>query len=161
MLNWVGKKTILNPKLKSKFSATLFAAWISNISHVLSSYCIWKWWMVSFCGTYYYWLSISYFFLLRVFRYFLFFLFFPSCFVSSLTGWGIEVRLEILKIKQWSYSYRFLSGVSRGELLQLHLVINVTCLVEPTEPGSVWKILVTSYLQLPVRITCCRVSPWK
>ena len=33
----------------------------------------------------------------------------------------------------------FLSGVSMGELLQLHLVINVTRLVEPTEPGSVWE----------------------
>ena len=31
----------------------------------------------------------------------------------------------------------FLSGVSRGELLQLYLVINVTRMVEPTEPGSV------------------------
>ena len=26
-----------------------------------------------------------------------------------------------------------------GELLQLHLVINVTGLVEPAEPGSVWE----------------------
>ena len=33
----------------------------------------------------------------------------------------------------------FLSGVSMSELLHLHLVINVTRLVEPTEPGSVWK----------------------
>ena len=33
----------------------------------------------------------------------------------------------------------FLSGVSRGELLQLHLLINVTGLVELTEPGSVWE----------------------
>ena len=32
----------------------------------------------------------------------------------------------------------FLSGVSRGELLQLYLVINVTRMVEPTEPGPVW-----------------------
>ena len=32
----------------------------------------------------------------------------------------------------------FLNGVSMGELLQLHLAINVTGLVEPTEPGSVW-----------------------
>ena len=31
--------------------------------------------------------------------------------------------------------------VSRGELLQLYLVINVTGLVEPTEPGSVWEKL--------------------
>ena len=33
----------------------------------------------------------------------------------------------------------FLSGVSRGELLQPYLVINVSGLVEPTEPGSVWE----------------------
>ena len=33
----------------------------------------------------------------------------------------------------------FLIGVSRGELLQLYLVINVTGLVEPTGPGSVWE----------------------
>ena len=32
----------------------------------------------------------------------------------------------------------FLSGVSRGELLQLYLVINVTRMAEPTEPGPVW-----------------------
>ena len=34
---------------------------------------------------------------------------------------------------------RFLRGVSSGELLQPYLVINVTGLVEPTEPGSVWE----------------------
>ena len=34
---------------------------------------------------------------------------------------------------------RFLRGVSRGELLQPYLVINVTGLVEPTESGSVWE----------------------
>ena len=32
---------------------------------------------------------------------------------------------------------RFLRGVSKGELLQFYLVINVTGLVEPPEPGSV------------------------
>ena len=35
--------------------------------------------------------------------------------------------------------YRLLSGVLRGELLQPYFVINVTGLVEPTEPGSVWE----------------------
>ena len=34
---------------------------------------------------------------------------------------------------------RFPSGISRGELLQPYLVINVTGLAEPTEPGSVWE----------------------
>ena len=43
----------------------------------------------------------------------------------------------------------FLSGVSMGELLQLHLVINVTRLVEPTEPGSVWE-----KFQLHLTSTC-------
>ena len=33
----------------------------------------------------------------------------------------------------------FLSGISRGELLQLHLAINIIGLVEPNEPGSVWE----------------------
>ena len=116
--------------MKSKFSATLFAVWISKISHVLSFYCIWKWWMVSLCdGTYNYWLSITYFILLCVFHFFLFFYFFLSFFISSFTCWGIEVSLEILKIKQSSWC----------ELLELYLVTNVTGFVEPTKPGSVWE----------------------
>ena len=54
---------------------------------------------------------------------------------------------------------RFLSGVSRRELLHLYLVINVTGSVEQTQPGLVWKrFLVTSYLHLPLRTSCCRVS---
>ena len=65
--------TNLVVKLKSKFSAALFVNWISKISHVLSFFCIW---MVSFRRTYCYWLSITYFILLRVFRFFLFFSFF-------------------------------------------------------------------------------------
>ena len=32
---------------------------------------------------------------------------------------------------------RFLSGVSKGELLQLYLIINLPGLDEPTKPGSV------------------------
>ena len=92
--------TNLVVQLKSKFSAALFVNWISKISHVLSFFCIW---MVSFRRTYCYWLSITYFILLRVFRFFLFFFFFLSFFVSCITCWGIEVSLVILKIKQWSY----------------------------------------------------------
>ena len=34
---------------------------------------------------------------------------------------------------------RLLKGVSWGEMLQLYLVINLTDLVEPNEPGSVWE----------------------
>ena len=145
--------------MKSNFSGSLFAVWISKIFHVLSFYCIWKWWchfmipvaigsqsLISFyCVCF---VSIYFFFFFLVF------------FVSSITCWGIELSLEMLKIRWWNCSY-VPSGVLRGELLQLYLVINVTGLVEPTEPGLVWKILVTSYLQLPVRITCCRVSRWK
>ena len=89
-------------KLKSKFSATLFGNWISKICVVLSVYCIWKQWMVSFRRTYCYWLSITYLILLRVFRFLLFFFFFLSLFVSSITCWGIQVSLAILKKKHWS-----------------------------------------------------------
>ena len=63
----------------------------------------------------------------------------------------------ILKIKR-GVALRFLIGNSRGELLHPYFVINVTGFVEPTEPG-LGKILVTSCLHLPLRITCCRVSP--
>ena len=34
---------------------------------------------------------------------------------------------------------QLLNGVSKGELQQIYLLINVTGLVEPTEPGSVWE----------------------
>ena len=55
---------------------------------------------------------------------------------------------------------RFLTVVSRGEFLQLHLAINGSGLVEPIEPGSVWeKVLAISYLYFPLRIACYRVSP--
>ena len=40
----------------------------------------------------------------------------------------------ILKIKQWSCSKLKFQGVK-----QHYLAINVTGLVEPTEPGSVWE----------------------
>ena len=46
-------------------------------------------------------LALTYFVLLRVLRFILFF-FFLRFFVSSGTCWGIEVSLVILKIKQWS-----------------------------------------------------------
>ena len=42
----------------------------------------------------------------------------------------------ILKLKQWS-CLRFLSDVTKGELVQLYLVIDVTFLIEPAEP--VWE----------------------
>ena len=45
-------------------------------------------------------------------------------------------RLAILK-KGIGVVPGLLSGVSSDDLLQLHLLINVTGLVEPTEPGSV------------------------
>ena len=39
--------------------------------------------------------------------------------------------------KYYETDCRFSNRVSRGEFLQLYLLINVTHLVEPTEPGSV------------------------
>ena len=32
-----------------------------------------------------------------------------------------------------------ISGISMGELIKLHFAINVTRVVQQTEPGSVWK----------------------
>ena len=82
-------------------------------------------------------LRITYFVLLRLFCFFLFFLFFLVFLVSLLP----EVLREVWRYLKYSSGVvsRFLSGASRGELLQLHLLINVTGLVEPTEPGSVWE----------------------
>ena len=56
----------------------------------------------------------------------------------SITSWSIEVSLVILKLKQWS-CLRFLSDITKGDLVQLYLVIDVTCLIEPTEPVLVWE----------------------
>ena len=39
--------------------------------------------------------------------------------------------VSCFQVPRWSF---------KGELLYLHLAINVTGLVEPTEPGSVWEI---------------------
>ena len=33
-------------------------------------------------------------------------------------------------------------------------------MVEPTEPGSVWENFYLHLTSWPLRITCCRVSPW-
>ena len=123
------RKYFVNPKNEIEVFSYIICS--LEISHVLSFYCIWKRWMVSFRRTY--WLSTTCFILLRVFRFFLFF----SCFLSFfcdfyylLMYWG--------KFSS-GVAPRFLGGVSRSELLQLYLVINVTGLVEPTEPGSVWE----------------------
>ena len=96
------RKYFVNPKTEIEvfnYIICRLAAWISKISHMLSSYCIYKRWMTLFRGTC--WLSITYFILLHVFHFFFFFL---SFFVSSITWWGIEASLAILKIKQWSCS---------------------------------------------------------
>ena len=79
--------------------------------------------MVPFRRTYCYWLVCF------VSFYFFFFL--------LLT----EVLREVWRYLKYSSGVapRFASGVSGGELLQLHLVINVTGLVEPAEPGSFWE----------------------
>ena len=66
-----------------------------ELSHELSLYCIWQQWMASFCGTY--WL------LLRVFHFFLFFSFF--LFVCVFYYFLVfKLSLSILKIKQYSCS---------------------------------------------------------
>ena len=65
------RKYFVNPKNEIEVFSYIIYSLISKISHVLSFYCICKRWMVSFRGTY--WLSITYFILLRVFRFFLFF----------------------------------------------------------------------------------------
>ena len=59
-----------------------------EISHKLSLYCIWERWMVSFRGTY--WLSSTYFILLRVFRFFLFLSFFFLIFLWILLLFSLE-----------------------------------------------------------------------
>ena len=63
------------------------------------------------------------------FRFFLYLPFFLIFFLWILLLFGFEVNLSILKTKQWSCP-RFLSGVSRGELLQPFLVINLPGLVQ-------------------------------
>ena len=147
--------------MKWKFSATLFAVWISkNISCTYTLFLLHMKTMndVFACAVGSPSL-ISFYCVCFVSSYFL--LFVLSFSVSSIACWGIAVSLGILKINQ-RIVLRFPRGVSRGELLQLHLVIYVSGLVEPTEPGrfSLGNILVTSLLPLPLRITCCRVSPW-
>ena len=79
---------------------------------------------------------ISFYLVYFVFSYY--FSFFAYFFVSFITCWGIEESWRYLK---WSSGVvpRIFSGVSRGDLLQLYLIINVTGLVEPTEQGSVWE----------------------
>ena len=96
------RKYFVNPKIEIYVLSYIICSLAFKISHAPSFDCIWKWWMVSFRGTY--WLSIIYFFLLCVF------LFFFSFFLSFLRVllllivWGIEVSLAILKIKQRSCS---------------------------------------------------------
>ena len=66
------RKCFVNPKIEIEVFSYIICS--LEISHVLSFYCIWKRWMVSFRRTY--WLSTTCFILLRVFRFFLFFLVF-------------------------------------------------------------------------------------
>ena len=101
-------------KLKLKFSATLFAVWISNISHVFSFYCIWKRWMVSFRGIY--WRPITYFILLRMFRFFLFFflVFFWVLLLAEVFRWV------------WGYLKKAVE-FSLSHLLKISLKENLIC----------------------------------
>ena len=66
------RKYFVNPKIVIEvFSYIIYSLVFKKIPHVLSFYCIWKRWMVSFRGRY--WLSITYLILLRVFCFVLFF----------------------------------------------------------------------------------------
>ena len=119
----------VNPKIENEVSVqiTSFVVWISEIFHsslviacendercyfvacigsptLISIYCLC---FVSFC----------------------LFLFFLIFYVDSTTCQSIKASLVILKIKQWSCS-QILGGVSRGELFQSYLVINVTVFVQ-------------------------------
>ena len=97
------RKYFINPKIEIEFFSFIICSFdFKSILCTLSFCCIWERWMLSFRGTY--WLSITYFILLPVFCFFLLFSFFLRFFVSSISCWGIEVSLEILKIKQWSCS---------------------------------------------------------
>ena len=79
------RKTFLNPKIKFEvFSYIICCLDFKNISFSLILLHM-KRWMVSFRGTYCYWLSIIYFILLCVLRFFLIFCFFLRFFVSSIT----------------------------------------------------------------------------
>ena len=97
------RKYFVNPKIEIKvlcyitcsldfknISCTLFSLHMKTMNGVVSSYIL----LLAFIGDV---------ILLRVFRFFLLF-FFLSFFVSSITCWGIEVSLVMLKIKQWSCS---------------------------------------------------------
>ena len=97
--------------------------------------------------------------LLCVFRFFLIFSFFFLClFVSSITYSGIEVSLAIFKIKQWSCS-QVPKWSFKGRVITASFSNSCNC------PGwanwsrfSLGKILGTSYVHFPLRITCCLQS---
>ena len=70
--------------------------------------------------------------------------------VESTTCWGSAKSLSILLISSGVVP-RFISGVLRGGFFQPYLVINLTGLIK------FGKIRFTSYLHLPLRITCFKV----
>ena len=159
MQSWVGQKIIFKIlKLKSKFSTTLFANWISEISHVLSFFSIWKQWMVSFRRTYCYWLSITYY--IACVSFLSIFFFFLRFFVSSITCWDMEVSLTILKRKQWSW-FLVPKGNLKGWVARASSTNQCKWLGSTNWTRfSLGKNLVISYLQLHLRNTYCRVLLW-
>ena len=72
-------------------SCTLFLLHMKTMNGVVS------WYILALCLLFHFIVCVSF---LSIF-----FLFFLSIFVSSITSCGIEVSLAILKIKQWSCSY--------------------------------------------------------
>ena len=104
--------------LRTPFFTEYIRQVLLEISHELSLYCIWEQWMVSFRGTY--WLPNVYFILLRVVSFLSISFFFSNFF------WYVCQYLK----QSSGVVPRFLSGVSRGELLQPYLVINLPGLVQ-------------------------------
>ena len=116
MQNWVGKKIILSPKIEveifsyiickldfKNISPTLFLVHMKTMNGVVSSYIL----LLALHHLFHFIACVSFFSI---------FFFFLSFFVSFITCWGIEVSLAILK-ESSGVASRFLSGVSRGELL--------------------------------------------
>ena len=113
---------------RSTFFAEHFRWLLLEISYELLLYCIWEWWIVSLRGTY--WLSIAYFILLLVFRFFLFLSFFLVFFEDFTTCLGIEVSLPILKKEEWSCSWIPNWSFEEWIASALLSIINVTGLVQ-------------------------------
>ena len=111
MQSWVGKKIIFK---SWNWSLNFQLHHLQFVSHVFSFYCIWKRWMVSFRGIY--WRLITYFILLRMFRFFLFFflVFFWVLLLAEVFTWV------------WGYLKKAVE-FSLSHLLKISLKENLIC----------------------------------